>query len=99
MSTLLRALATRPENRRGLEPSDKEAILQPRPKREEGVVNVRTGPAQPAVDPCEESLIVDGRGGLTPAQMVEQKLLNLLKGKALPISHMQVVRSMRGRGG
>jgi hypothetical protein len=98
MSTLLRALTPRPSNGRGLEQSGKETVLKPRPDREEGVACGRTAPAHSTMDLCEESLVVDGRGDLTPAQMVEQKLLSLLKGKALPLSHMQMVRCLRGRG-
>src|SRR5690348_15450768 len=41
------------------------------------------------VDDAEETLIVDIRGELRPSQIVEQKLLTLLRGKALPVSHMR----------
>lgn len=42
---------------------------------------------------AEESLVADARGSLSPAQMVEQKLVSLLKGKMLPLSHMQSTAS------
>jgi hypothetical protein len=35
-----------------------------------------------------EDLIDDARGSLTPAQMVERKLVQLLRGNPLPVSHM-----------
>ena len=45
----------------------------------------------------EETLIADTRADLRPAQMVEQKLLSLLKGKALCVSHMQMANLVRNR--
>ena len=39
----------------------------------------------------EESLVADTRAGLRPAQMVERKLITLLKSSAVPMSHVQVV--------
>jgi hypothetical protein len=45
----------------------------------------------------EETLVADQRGNLTPAQMVEQKLVSLLKGKAIPVSQIQMARSLRAR--
>lgn len=42
-------------------------------------------PPLPAVT-AEETLVVDARAGLTPAQMVEQKLASLLQGTPLPVS-------------
>jgi len=38
---------------------------------------------------AEEVLVRDARAGLTPAQMVERKLISLLKGAPLPVSHLQ----------
>ncbi len=37
----------------------------------------------------EELLVADPRGSLSPAQMVEEKLVCLLRGRMLPLSHMQ----------
>jgi hypothetical protein len=97
MSTLLRALSQPAADNRGLEAEVREGTAKARLRQEEGLVYIRTV-ADRLKEGCpEESLVVDGRGDLTPAQMVEQKLLNLLKGKALPVSHMQMVRSLRGR--
>ena len=45
----------------------------------------------------EESLVVDDRCGLTPAQAVEGKLLNLLRTESLPVSHLQLRGIARGR--
>lgn len=38
----------------------------------------------------EESLVEDGRSRVTPAQMVESKLMTLLQGSSLPVSHLQM---------
>jgi hypothetical protein len=38
----------------------------------------------------DESLIADARAHLTPAQMVERKLISLLKGKLVPVSHVRM---------
>ena len=46
----------------------------------------------------EESLVIDGRSRLTPAQVVEGKLMTLLQGASLPVSHLQtrgLVRNYR----
>ena len=45
----------------------------------------------------EESLVVDDRCGLTPAQAVEGKLMNLLKNDSLRVSHLQLRGVVRGR--
>ncbi|HMB08073.1 MAG TPA: hypothetical protein VKP69_30630 [Isosphaeraceae bacterium] len=45
----------------------------------------------------EESLVVDDRSGLTPAQAVEGKLLNLLRNESLSVSHLQLRGMVRGR--
>jgi hypothetical protein len=37
----------------------------------------------------EELLVADPRGSLSPAQMVEEKLVCLLRGRMLPLSHIQ----------
>ena len=44
-----------------------------------------------------ETLVVDRRAELRPAQMGEMKLRDLLRGKALPISHIRTVDSLRKR--
>ncbi|MFL5329962.1 MAG: hypothetical protein ACJ8C4_13740 [Gemmataceae bacterium] len=36
----------------------------------------------------EESLVVDTRAGLRPAEHVERKLLHLLRSVVLPVSHL-----------
>jgi hypothetical protein len=46
----------------------------------------------------EEALITDTRAGLTPAQMVERKLVLLLKSNPLPVSHVQVRSASLSRG-
>jgi len=47
----------------------------------------------------EESLVIDDRSELTPAQMVESKLVSLLQGATLPVSHLQMRGLLRGRRG
>jgi hypothetical protein len=37
----------------------------------------------------EETLVVDGRSGLSPAQVVESKLSRKLEQTLLPVSHLQ----------
>jgi len=37
----------------------------------------------------DETLIIDARACLTPSQLVETKLRNLLRASALPVSHLQ----------
>jgi hypothetical protein len=48
----------------------------------------RAGPPGLTAEVAEESLVADARAGLTPAQMVERKLLSLLKTNPLPVSQM-----------
>jgi len=38
----------------------------------------------------EEELVVDTRSAIRPAQAVDQKLCDLLKGKGMMVSHMQL---------
>jgi hypothetical protein len=45
----------------------------------------------------EESLVVDCRATLTPAQMVERKLHALLRGSGLPVSQLQMANCVRSR--
>ncbi|MGH7224637.1 MAG: hypothetical protein ACRELF_15545, partial [Gemmataceae bacterium] len=49
--------------------------------------------ARPA--PPQETLVHDARAGLTPAQMVERKLVALLGNSILPASHLQASRMRR----
>ncbi len=45
----------------------------------------------------EESMVVDDRSHLTPAQMVESKLIMRLKESSLPVSHLQMRGLVRNR--
>jgi hypothetical protein len=47
------------------------------------------GPPGLAPGALEETLVTDARAGLTPAQLVERKLVALLKTNPLPISHVR----------
>jgi hypothetical protein len=70
-------------------------------------LNDRAGPRKPAdtagmatLTPgsLEEDLVEDARAGLTPAQMVERKLVSLLKSNPLPVSQLMTgKRSIRAR--
>jgi hypothetical protein len=44
-----------------------------------------------------ETLVADTRTGVTPAQMVERKLVSLLQGKPLPLSLGQMTHPLRTR--
>lgn len=43
----------------------------------------------------EETLIADARAGLTPSQLVERKLISVLRGGPLPVSHL--LNAVKGR--
>jgi hypothetical protein len=45
----------------------------------------------------EESLVVDSRFALTPAQVVETKLTRVLKEATMPVSHLQMRGLLRNR--
>jgi hypothetical protein len=55
-------------------------------------------PSPNGVADPEESVVVDERNELTPAQAVENKLMALLKEAALPVSHLQMRGLLRSRG-
>jgi hypothetical protein len=59
-------------------------------KTDTSVAETPPVPSVPVAAP-EESLVADTRAGLRPAQMVERKLITLLKSHAVPMSHVQVV--------
>lgn len=46
---------------------------------------------------AEETLVVDDRAGLSPAQMVERRLGSLLRNVLLPVSHMRSTIAVPGR--
>jgi hypothetical protein len=45
--------------------------------------------------PPHETLVSDARAGLTPSQMVERRLVSMLRSTLLPASHLQVSRTRR----
>lgn len=49
---------------------------------------------QAAFARAEESLVADDRAGLTPSQMVERKLVSLLKTNPLPVSQLSTGRRL-----
>lgn len=46
----------------------------------------------------DETLVVDSRTFLRPAQLVERKLMSMLKNVYMPVSHARVTALVRGRG-
>jgi hypothetical protein len=48
-----------------------------------------TSAAAPDKASTEESLVNDDRAGLTPAQLVERKLVSLLRSTPVPVSRLQ----------
>jgi hypothetical protein len=52
---------------------------------------------RPSLGSREETLIVDERVGLRPAQVVESKLTRMLKDASLPVSHLQMRGLLRSR--
>jgi hypothetical protein len=44
---------------------------------------------EPAVPPSEDSLVTDARAGLTPAELVERKLVSLLPSTPLTASRLR----------
>jgi len=62
-------------------------------------VSIALAPEEPvAPETQEEALVADSRASLTPAQMVERKLVSLLKSNPLPVSHLKTgARSLRSR--
>jgi hypothetical protein len=59
--------------------------------------NVATEPpVQPRVQ--QEGLVIDARAGLTPSQLVERKLIGLLRGAPLPVSHLLSAARQRRPG-
>jgi len=51
----------------------------------------------PAMEVEEESLVIDDRSGVSPAQMVESKLSRKLQATSLPVSHLQMRVLLRSR--
>lgn len=45
----------------------------------------------------EDSLVVDDRSAMTPAKMVEDKLVHRLKELSMPVSHLQMRGLVRNR--
>lgn len=60
--------------------------------------HAQSGPAaMPAMEIEEETLVVDDRSGLSPAQLVESKLSRKLQETSLPVSHLQMRVLLRTR--
>lgn len=51
--------------------------------------NEKTTPQARSPRQAEDVLIADARAQLTPSQMVERKLVSLLRGAPLPVSQLQ----------
>jgi hypothetical protein len=79
-------------NLEGLAPSG-ELDRDPPP----GECEDRVGPQSPGMETLEEDLVADARAGLTPAQMVERKLVFLLKSTPVPVSQLMARSRIRNR--
>jgi hypothetical protein len=49
----------------------------------------------PPAQATEEVMVADDRAGLSPSQMVERKLVSLLKAAPLPLSRLQTTSPRR----
>jgi hypothetical protein len=56
-------------------------------------MNLRPEQTEPIA--AEEILVADARGALTPAQMVERKLVSMLQSAPLPVSRLQESSAQR----
>jgi hypothetical protein len=65
----------------------KESAVNEQPSQD---IEDDRAPAGPAPD--EETLVADPRGEMTPAQLVERKLVTLLRAGALPVSMVHTDR-------
>ncbi|WP_143206678.1 hypothetical protein [Singulisphaera sp. GP187] len=54
-------------------------------------------PIVPAIEFEEETLVIDDRFGLSPSQLVENKLSRKLQETSLPVSHLQTRTLIRRR--
>ena len=48
-----------------------------------------------SVNPAEETLVMDARAGLRPAEMVEQQLMTIMRGMPVHISHVSATHRKR----
>ena len=48
-----------------------------------------------SVDPADETLVMDVRAGLRPAEMVERQLLTIMRGMPLHVSHVSASHRKR----
>ena len=86
---------------------EQESTAQPLPRNQGSSALQFSRQAAPADDAVllgptrvfesEEVLIVDGRAKLGPAQLVENKLSNLLRSSPLPVSHVRLTALCGGR--
>jgi hypothetical protein len=69
-----------------------------RTHRVTGPLTPSGGPRPPLPEEAEEVLVADARAALTPADLVERKLVSGLNGAPVGISHMHTaVPGVRGR--
>ncbi|WP_406697012.1 hypothetical protein V5E97_39105 [Singulisphaera sp. Ch08] len=54
-------------------------------------------PVVPALEPEEETLVIDDRFGQSPSQLVESRLTRKLQETSLPVSHLQTRTLIRRR--
>ncbi len=98
MSMLLRAISPPSAEDQALSPVQDEPVTPCE-------LELASEAFRPSIEDCSqgtlsdsgETLIADTRADLSPAQMVERKLLVLLRDKAFPVSHMQMAKMLRSR--
>ena len=74
-------------------PISSELLLEPSPITPARAVAARFA----SMRLPEESMVVDDRSHVSPAQMVENKLIHRLKASSLPVSHLQIRGMVRNR--
>jgi hypothetical protein len=70
-----------------------ELLVRP---ADNGMERLSSAAVKPAMS-SEETVVVDDRSGLSPAQVVETKLSRILEGSSLPVSHLQMRGILRSR--
>ncbi len=71
-------------------------VLSRRPEVARGSAADRSVVVDAARRDAVEVLVPDSRAELSPAQSVENKLTSMLRGTAIPVSHIRLAR-LRGR--
>src|SRR5262249_14075012 len=68
--------------------AQREPLVTPLRRGADGLLSSEETVVSPAA--AQECLVADARAALTPAEMVERKLISLLKNNALAVSQVQM---------